>query len=152
MCADINATEPTKVFLPAQMQYAPPPMVTVGGTPKKPNDPSVTTMKVLASAAGGTIAVTLLNSWGGPGGLIADTMQALPATALMFGGPLALGVLAAQMLDVDEGNEYVAAAVAAGITVAGMMATNMVPRVVDMATFNTVAAAAVGVYVGDMLC
>jgi hypothetical protein len=146
--ADVGAVEATKVFLPKQMQYAPPPMV--GGS-KSPSDAPSNTLKALASAAGGTVAVTLLNSWGGPGGLIADTMQALPATALMFGGPLALGVLAAQMLDYDKGNAMVCAGLAAGITVAGMMATNMIPRVVDMATFNTVAAAAVGVYAGDML-
>jgi hypothetical protein len=148
MCADINAVEATKVFLPAQMQYAPP--TNPHGPQQAPKDDSMKMAAVLASAAGGTLAVTLLNSWGGPGGLFADTLQALPATALMFGGPLALGVLAAQMLDYDKGNKAVCAGLAAGITVAGMMATNMIPRVVDMATFNTVAAAAVGVYAGDM--
>ena len=146
MCADINATEADKVFLPVQMQYAPPPPMRNAAT-----DSTNNTLKVLASAAGGTLAVTLLDCWGGPGGLIGDTLQALPASALLFGGPLALGVLASQMLNVDKANAPVAAAVAAGIAVAGMMATNMIPRVVDMATFNTVAAAAVGVYAGEML-
>lgn len=130
------------------MSYAPPPMRRAASSPDKS---SSNTLVVLASAAGGTLAVTLLNSWGGPGGLISDTMQALPSTVLLFGGPLALGVLAAQMLDIDKGNDVVAAAVASGVTVAGMMITNMIPRVVDMATINTVAAAAVGVYAGGML-
>jgi len=115
--------------------------------PKKQQ--GLTTLQILAQAAAGTVAVTALDAYGSPEGWISGIAQSLPATALAFGGPLALGVLASQALDTGA-DPLMHAGVASALAVAGMMATNMIPRVVDMATLTTVAAAAAGVYVGAM--
>jgi len=108
-------------------------------------------MSVLARAAGGVVAATVLWSWAGPDGLVADFLQDLPRTAMSFGGPLALGIVASDMLDVAPDSALLGAAVASGVTVAGLMLINALPRAVDMATFNTIAATTVGVYGGQML-
>jgi len=143
MYADADRGQPPRVFLP--QMAAPKQPARLKELPFRDS-----AMSALAGAAGGTLTVALLDNWGGPGGLISDTLQSLPATALTFGGPLALGILATQMLDVAP-DDMTGAAVASGIAVAGMMITNMIPRAVDMATLTTIAAAAVGVYGGQML-
>jgi len=152
MCADIAGAATHKVFLP-KMDYSAATGPKVGSrVPNTKGAPS-STMQALAGAAGGVFVVTAVRVWSGaPEGFVAGMMQALPPTVLLFGGPLALGILAAQMLDVDKGQPIIGAALASGLAVGGMMLTNMLPREVDMATLNTIAAAAVGVYAGEILC
>ncbi len=110
--------------------------------------PQNNAVKIIAGAVGGTAAISVLAGMGAPEGLMAGAVQAFRQQIFAIGGPLALGIVAAQYLG---GSSEIQAAYASALAFGGMMATGVLPMQIDVQLLTTVAAGAVGVYAGQLV-
>lgn len=119
-----------------------------------PHKPMSAAKEVVAGTVGAVLVVNLVNSIGAPQGALNAAMQTVGASALLFGGPVALGMLATQFLmkeGDDIGKAPMQAVVASALAVTGMMLSGMLPWDIDMATLTTIGAGAAGIYGGVMV-
>ena len=147
-----------KVFLPTMSyragQEAPPPMIPIAMPRRDRRFEDISTKQVILYAAAGTVAVVVMRGMGAgnPDGVWGLLREELPRQFLVLGGPLALGVLAANYLGAytnasskDGVLSYAYGDVlASAFAIAGLMATGTLVPTVDVATLTTVGTAAAG--------
>jgi len=134
---------------PARQYFPQAPSRSMSSIPPPRKDMSPTTA-VLAGTTGAVLVVNFLHNMGAPEGVLISSWDSLKSTALAFGGPVALGIIAAQKLSPQK-NLIMESLVASALAMTGMMVTGMMPFQIDMPTITTIAASAAGIYGGVMV-